>query len=416
MFSFSVTTASRSFDARHGATAEISHGEEYSIGVSITDRSVTEGDATIYVDDKSIGTFRVLFGCRLLVDRPASVSRKLTFYKLGTAEAEQAGLVASPNLGVVKVVFVPGKPKCGVTYRSAVNCYGSAPTRGIGDQLRSSAKAVGGTGLGADSNQTFGIAQGIQLDYSRQQTLSIQLVLREEVVPLHPVEPVAPTPVVAQPGPVTVLVQRIDAAAMREPPPSALKASGFKSSSRRIRSSRDTLVYVDDRWGFATIERKDVQKPVDFNRLTNVSTKRNRSSESDREEFIGPVLTGRRIQGIESSAMMLYPITYKEATFPNEPDQRLWYTPITKCWCAGICDGTCNEHHVVHVAEILHPNVVCDMTGMYPIVGPRYIHSSRAIDVCENAYEKLPIFLQKQFLVLEYPDNAVSVDRSHDSR
>jgi hypothetical protein len=70
------------------AFVELSHGSQYSIRLA----SGVTGDATIVIDGKTVGTWRLQAYNSVVIERPANIDKKFTFYKLGSTEAEKAGL------------------------------------------------------------------------------------------------------------------------------------------------------------------------------------------------------------------------------------------------------------------------------------------------------------------------------------
>lgn len=149
------------------AFVELSHGSQYSIRLA----SGVKGDVTIVIDGKAVGTWRLEPYNNVVIERPVNVDKKFTFYKLGSTEAEKAGLRSDNEfLGIVKVIFIPEnqrqvyQPRAfekGVTFRS-------------GEVTR------GGTGLSGTSNQVFGNADEIELDYSKETIITFKLQPKED--------------------------------------------------------------------------------------------------------------------------------------------------------------------------------------------------------------------------------------------
>lgn len=88
---------------------EMKHGETYTI-VLKNDHNV-RCDATVEVDGKDIGTFRIEAHSNIYIERPSNEQKKFTFYQLGTSEATQSGLnkVEKNEMGLIKVTFKPEK-------------------------------------------------------------------------------------------------------------------------------------------------------------------------------------------------------------------------------------------------------------------------------------------------------------------
>jgi len=401
MFTFCIVTSNATFDARTCDVADLAHGTAYRIRIIITDPKVRRGNASITIDGKNgIGTWRVDGGVPFEIDRPADISRQFIFYELGTSEADQAGLSASPELGEVTVTFTPElvqEVMRGCCLRGGQS-FGAAPTGGA--QYRSAVpKGAGGTGLGPESQQKFSNAAPISLDYSNRSSLTIKLVARRPIIPLR----CAPRPEL---GSVSDLLTLIEAAQPRDRNPKARPAMGYVPTTGEFMTSKGARVWTNRSRGYTTIERPDVQSVESFARLTNVSTKRKLAPDGEMGEFMGPVLTGRKIDGAPSHSMFAARVVYREAMF--EDGSTIWYTPVSWCGCQGKCDGTCNRLLVMHVAEIIHPGTTCNVTGMSPIAGPRFMHRRKQIDVNWEVFNKLPADLQEDFDVLEYQDNCSS--------
>ena len=89
-----------------GGYVELPHGKKYSL--SLRNGRDVRCDARVEIDGKDVGTFRIDASRTIRLERPAHDTGRFTFYKLGTAEAHQAGLEeGNPNLGLVKVTFTP---------------------------------------------------------------------------------------------------------------------------------------------------------------------------------------------------------------------------------------------------------------------------------------------------------------------
>jgi len=86
---------------------EMKHGETYTI-VLKNDHDV-RCDASVEVDGKDVGTFRINSRSNLRLERPANEQKLFTFYQLGTSEADKSGLnkVEKNKMGLIKVIFKP---------------------------------------------------------------------------------------------------------------------------------------------------------------------------------------------------------------------------------------------------------------------------------------------------------------------
>jgi hypothetical protein len=154
------------------AYVELEHGSNYGIRLA----SSVKGDATIVIDGEQIGTFRVTPLNPVVIERPVNVDKKFTFYKLGSTEADKAGLRSDNEfLGIVQVIFIPENPrKLNILSREPYYQHEKTLTFGGGEATR------GGTGLSGKSNQVFGNADEIELDYSNETTITFKLQPKED--------------------------------------------------------------------------------------------------------------------------------------------------------------------------------------------------------------------------------------------
>ena len=135
-------------------------------------------DATIILNGKDVGTFRVNAGQTTIIERPANDTGKFTAYQEDSYEAASIGIDRNSNdLGLIEVVFRPGNrkihwtpPAVSVTW----NNYDSQPVyRGISSECRAKScsfnEPVGmGIGLSGHSNQNFHEVE--DLDYNEPAT------------------------------------------------------------------------------------------------------------------------------------------------------------------------------------------------------------------------------------------------------
>ena len=143
---------------------ELRHNTEYALRLR-NDRNVA-ADAVVRIDGLEIGTWRIPAHQSILIERPANVDRKFTFYKLGSVEGNQAGLERNSDLPCTKGGDLED---IGASYDTS--------SKGVGNTRSYSA---GGTGLGDRSNQRFGQAQAIDRDYANQVTINLRLVAVDE--------------------------------------------------------------------------------------------------------------------------------------------------------------------------------------------------------------------------------------------
>lgn len=188
----------------HSGYVEMAHGRQYTLALR-NFRDVA-CDAAVTIDGKPVGTFRLNAGQSLKLERPAHDQGCFTFYQVGTAEAQQAGLVAADTLGLISVVFTPAlKPIYAVTYpqptvwtvtgntwRYTSDSTSSGPvaasfTSSVTNQPRimsavgalydtAPQRKAGGTGLSGHSQQQFVDVGPMNLDYAQQTTIHLRLV------------------------------------------------------------------------------------------------------------------------------------------------------------------------------------------------------------------------------------------------
>lgn len=91
--------------ARNENEFELDHKQEYKLVIYNHDR-IKRISATIEIDGKSVGSFRVEADSKICIERPMDKERKFTFYSLGTSEAKLGGLSDSnPFIGSVVVTI-----------------------------------------------------------------------------------------------------------------------------------------------------------------------------------------------------------------------------------------------------------------------------------------------------------------------
>src|SRR4028118_139175 len=105
-----LTKVKQPYEDEHGYVY-LQHGDVYRI--CFRNYSDENNDVIIEVDGKEIGCWRLKPYQTAIIERPANDSGKLTFYELGSSEAQMIGLssISRADLGLVKVTFIPEKPK-----------------------------------------------------------------------------------------------------------------------------------------------------------------------------------------------------------------------------------------------------------------------------------------------------------------
>jgi hypothetical protein len=158
----------------------LKHGTQYSIKL----RNHSERlrcNATVKIDGRSVGTWRVDQGEAITIERPVHDSGRFTFYQEGTPEAAKANIRPTDELGLISVLFRPEKRKDD-PFIPRLSMAGPRPY------------AAGGTGLSGKSAQQFDEAEEIEIDDERAVTIHLRLVaIQNEPRPLFPLEtPVPP--------------------------------------------------------------------------------------------------------------------------------------------------------------------------------------------------------------------------------
>ena len=185
-----------------GGYVELEHDTQYTLNLR-NNRNV-RSRAEVYVDGKHVGTFRLKAHGTLRLERPAHDDGKFTFYRLGTSEASDAGLLDGPDIGLIRVVFTPELVQTW-TYNSPWYPYnpwtpwkppwrpqpywtdwtgnsGITQTMNV-SQTRQACSAPtnmksGGTGLSGQSDQSFVTVPDLNLDTAQQTTIHLRLVCK----------------------------------------------------------------------------------------------------------------------------------------------------------------------------------------------------------------------------------------------
>lgn len=179
----------------------LQHGDVYRI--FLKNYTNENNDVIVEIDGKEVGGWRLGPYQAATLERPADDSGQFTFYEIGSREARQVGLnsIARTDLGLVKVTFIPEKPKrreiptvdtmsysCakgggmkgGDWSESFSESFSSGSRGGSGGQsVNLNTRSAGGTGLSGQSNQKFGQAGAIKRDYDRQVAINLRLVAKQ---------------------------------------------------------------------------------------------------------------------------------------------------------------------------------------------------------------------------------------------
>ena len=96
-------------DERQSGTIVLEHEQIYTLRIG--NEGDRDSDAFVQIDGKKVGTWRVPKRKTITLEHPANDQGRFTFYRLGTPEARAAELAEGPDLGLIEVRFLPGKPK-----------------------------------------------------------------------------------------------------------------------------------------------------------------------------------------------------------------------------------------------------------------------------------------------------------------
>lgn len=173
----------------------LQHGDVYRI--SLKNHTDKRNDVVVEIDGKEVGGWRLESYQTATIEHPANDSGRFTFYELGSSEAQKIGLssIARTDLGLVKVTFIPEKPRhhgipaVDIDRRFYSGTKGdwsesfSSGSRGSGQNVSLSRRSAGGTGLSGRSDQRFGQADAIDRDYDRQVIINLRLVAKSSNEP-----------------------------------------------------------------------------------------------------------------------------------------------------------------------------------------------------------------------------------------
>jgi hypothetical protein len=155
-------------------------GVPYRFRLSHTHRGAA--DATVTVDGRSIGTFRVDAGCAVEVARPADADRALTFMAHGDAGAAAAGLTQQAAHGRVSVAWRFDAARLPPAASSAWRGGGDNDMvlcAGFGGAARCA--ATGGTVLGGATGHAFHTVAAITPDPALDETVLFTMVIDESI-------------------------------------------------------------------------------------------------------------------------------------------------------------------------------------------------------------------------------------------
>lgn len=134
-------------------------------------------DATVQIDGKTIGSFRIEPGRMFTLERTSEVKKRLTFYKVDSEQGKVAGLHKdNPDLGKVTVEFA--QERSFATRKLIFEAEGATDYDEVdGFNL------TGGTGLSNTSTQSF--TSVTEMPIRERFTINLLLALKEDIEPLR---------------------------------------------------------------------------------------------------------------------------------------------------------------------------------------------------------------------------------------
>jgi hypothetical protein len=188
---------------------------EYKIVLS--NENMTRCDATVYIDDVAVGTWRIGAFSNIMIERPAAINRKFVLVKEGTNIAYQAGIGSYDTNGLISAVFRPERiirrrpyvPRRPRRYDQPIRTqettnYTANNADGVSArmQLQSNNLQPAGTGLGDYSDQQFLDADRIfTYDNRRITTINVRLIVDDSLYSQNRITSVRNIPYASNPVP-----------------------------------------------------------------------------------------------------------------------------------------------------------------------------------------------------------------------
>ena len=145
---------------------EMRHNTQYSL--ILINHPWVPCDAEVAIDGIHVGTWRIESRGVIHIERPVDDTGHFTFFQVGTAEADMAGITKHPENGLISVTFKPMKDRSGL----------NAGLRA--GPLQGAELGAGATGLTGESQQRFRDAPEIEHDMERAFTIHLRLVSRKQ--------------------------------------------------------------------------------------------------------------------------------------------------------------------------------------------------------------------------------------------
>lgn len=165
------------------AVYALEHGQQYSVYLF----SPSLCDASLFIDGKDQGTWRILAHQGVTLQRPAADNGHFTFFRADSAEGDGVGAdVARDQRGLIRVVFRPGtiryrppnSPPRVIREEDELMTWNAPSPSFYGGSLRTTARMSSGvTGLTGVTNQHFGMVERLIYDPTQEVVIHARLVV-----------------------------------------------------------------------------------------------------------------------------------------------------------------------------------------------------------------------------------------------
>lgn len=182
----------------------MSNGQNYK--VRLTNHHAEKCQATLKIDGLPMGNFLINPYDSITLERPAQVSKKFAFYLSNTREGKIGGIKQGDYFnGLVETTFIPEKPN----HRRCTNydqeddgylgvnesmSFCATNSSGKKKSRRQLGYSEGGTVLRDRSSQQYHDVSPLNLDFTREVSLSVRLVGMGKQVPQPEIEPLPGKP------------------------------------------------------------------------------------------------------------------------------------------------------------------------------------------------------------------------------
>ena len=171
---FILTDLDEPLKANDQGAYELAHATLYKVRM-VNHHPRLRCDATVQIDGREIGTYRIKPSSMFTLERTAEVKKRLTFYKVDSHQGKEAALDKdNPDLGKIKIIFAQEKSFTSrkLTFDEVDCCWEADGIPNGGSK--------GGTGLSQASTQSFITVPDIPI--AERFTLNLVLTLKENAV------------------------------------------------------------------------------------------------------------------------------------------------------------------------------------------------------------------------------------------